>query len=75
VIEKKKSPEGYRLLMYTEWRRRYEDPLSGLDRLLEPTTASLQRLAPERDLEWLIGSLADIASLLEKMTDIPVNAE
>jgi hypothetical protein len=61
-------PEGYRLLMYTEWRRRYEDPSSGLDRLLEPMTASLQRLSPEQDLERLIKSLADIASWLGSAT-------
>lgn len=46
-----REPEGYRIMMYTEWRRRYEDPSSGLDLLLEPTKASLQRLTPERDLE------------------------
>jgi hypothetical protein len=70
-----RGPEGYRLMMYTEWRRRYEDPSSGLDRLLEPTTESLQRLTPERDLGQLIESLADIASLLGRMTAIPVKAE
>lgn len=64
-------PEGIRLLMYTEWRRRYEDPSSGLDRLLEPTTASLQRLSPERDLERLIKSLTEIASWLESTTHLP----
>jgi hypothetical protein len=70
-----RQPEGYRLMMYTEWRRRYEDPSSGLDRLLEPTTASLQRLTPERDLQRLIESLTDIASLLGKMTGMPVKAQ
>jgi hypothetical protein len=60
--------------MYTEWRRRYEDPSSGLDRLLEPTTASLQRLTPEQDLDRLIEALADIASLLGTMTGMPVQA-
>ncbi len=70
-----REPEGYRLMMYTEWRRRYEDPLSGLDRLLEPTIASLQRLTPERDLDQLIESLANIASLLWEMTDMPVTAQ
>jgi hypothetical protein len=61
-------------MMCTEWRRRYEDPSSGLDRLLEPTAASLQRLSPERDLERLIESLADISSLLGNMTGVPVPA-
>ena len=70
-----RGTEGYRLMMYTEWRRRYEDPSSGLDRLLEPTTESLQRLTPERDLGRLIESLAEIAVLLGKMTGIPVKAE
>ncbi len=64
-------PEGYRLLMYTEWRRRYEDPSFGLDRLLGPTRASLQRLSPERDLDQLIESLAKIASRLESAMSIP----
>jgi hypothetical protein len=64
-------PEGYRLLMYTEWRRRYEDPSFGLDRLLGPTRASLQRLSPERDLDQLIESLAKIASRLESAKSIP----
>jgi hypothetical protein len=70
-----RGTEGYRLMMYTEWRRRYEDPSSGLDRLLDPTTESLQRLTPERDLGRLIESLAEIAALLGKMTGIPVKAE
>lgn len=70
-----RGPDGYRLMMYTEWRRRYEDPSSGLDRLLEPTTASLQRLTSERDLEQLIEPLADVASLLGKMTSMPVKAQ
>lgn len=65
-------PEGYRLLMYTEWRRRYEDPSSGLDRLLKPTTASLKSLSPEQDLEGLIKELADIESELKKATSLPV---
>jgi hypothetical protein len=65
-----RRPEGYRLVMYTEWRRRYEDPSSGLDRLLEPTKASLERLTPGRDLERLIESLADIASRLVGATGI-----
>jgi hypothetical protein len=56
--------EGYRLLMYTEWRRRYEDPSSGLDRLLEPTMTSLEALSPEKDLDRLIKSLDGIASEL-----------
>ena len=63
--------EGYRLLMYTEWRRRYEDASSGLDRLLEPTMSSLQDLRPQRDLERLIKSLDDIASWLGKATGVP----
>ena len=67
-----RHPEGYRLLMYTEWRRRYEDPSSGLDRLLEPTTASLQSLSPERDLDQLIKALAGITSELGKATSLPV---
>jgi hypothetical protein len=62
-------------MMYTEWRRRYEDPSSGLVRLLEPTTASLQRLTPERDLARLIDSLADLVSLLGTMTGMPAKAE
>jgi len=66
--------DGYRLLMYTEWRRRYEDPSSGLDQLLEPTTASLQSLVPEQDLDELISALADIASELGKATNLPVKA-
>jgi hypothetical protein len=61
-------------MMYTEWRRRYEDPSSALDRLLEPTVASLQQLTPEQDLGRLIESLADVASLLGKMTGMPVEA-
>jgi hypothetical protein len=70
-----RQSEGYRLMMYTEWRRRYEDPSSGLDRLLEPTTASLQLSTPRQDLERLIVSLADISSLLGKMTGMPVKAQ
>jgi hypothetical protein len=66
-----RRPEGYRVLLYTEWRRRYEDPSLGLDRLLEPTTASLQGLSPERDLEQLIKSLDNIASSLAKATSLP----
>jgi hypothetical protein len=62
----------YRLLMYTEWRRRYEDPSSGLDQLLEPTMASLQQLEPQRDLEGLIKSLAEFAGHLSSATHIPV---
>jgi hypothetical protein len=54
--------DGYRLLMYTEWRQRYEDPSSGLDRLLEPTLTSLRALSPEKDLDRLIQSLGGIAS-------------
>ena len=69
-----RGTEGYRLMMYTEWRRRYEDPSSGLDRLLEPTTESLERLTPERDLGRLIESLAEIAALLGKMTGMPMKA-
>jgi TIR domain len=69
-----REPDGYRLMMYTEWRQRYEDPSSGLDRLLEPATESLQLLSPKRDLEQLIESLADIASLVGEMTGMPAKA-
>jgi hypothetical protein len=57
--------EGYRLLMYTEWRRRYEDPSSGLDQLLDPAMASLRTLGTEGNLDQLIESLEDIASELD----------
>jgi hypothetical protein len=65
-----RSPDGYRLLMYTKWRRRYEDPSSGLDCLLEPTMSSLQDLRPQTDLERLINSIDDIAICLGKETGV-----
>jgi hypothetical protein len=63
------GPEGYRLLTYTEWRRRYEDPSSGLDRLLEPANASLQLLNSEKEIaESLVVPLAEIVSRLQTET-------
>jgi hypothetical protein len=56
--------DGYRLLMYTEWRRRYEDSSSGLDQLLAPTMASLRALSSETDLGRLIQGLDILASEL-----------
>jgi hypothetical protein len=66
-----REPEGYRLLTYTEWRRRYEDPTSGLDRLLAPAKASLHLLNSEKELtEALIEPLTNIVSRLETATGV-----
>ena len=54
--------DSCRLLMYTEWRQRYNDPSAGLSQLLEPTKASLQDLNPQHDLDELSVTLASISS-------------
>jgi hypothetical protein len=57
--------DGYRLLVYSEFRRRYEDP--AWNRLLEPARAALTSLTHQQ-LESLERSLTGVKQRIEAIT-------
>ena len=59
VLERDEA--GFRLLTYTEFRRRYEDPAWNLELLLEPARAAFNALTPKAldSLERSLGALSD----------------
>jgi hypothetical protein len=65
-----RDSDEFRVLVFSEFRRRYEDPGWGLQRLLEPATNAINGLTPDqmRDLKK---SLDDFAQELEPVTRIP----
>ena len=68
-----RDADGFRVLIYSEFRRRYEDPGWGLQRLLAPATDALNALTREqmRELESRLG---EMAARLETATRVPRKA-
>jgi hypothetical protein len=62
--------EAFRLLIYSEFRRRYEDPHWGLERLLAPATDALTTLSPD-EMRALERQFDEIGSQLESATQVP----
>jgi hypothetical protein len=62
--------DGFRVLIYSEFRRRYEDPGWGLQRLLAPATDALNALTKEQMRE-LEGRFGRMAARLETATRVP----
>jgi hypothetical protein len=64
-----REPDGFRVVTYTEFRRRCEDVSWALDRLLETAYAALESLKTnKRKIASLRQSLADIRDHLESVT-------
>lgn len=61
-----RGPDGFRLLIYTEFRRRYTDPAWKLDVLLEPVITALADLA-ERKLTRLRHDLTSVREQLDEV--------
>jgi hypothetical protein len=68
-----RDAEGFRVLIYSEFRRRYEDATWGLQRLLAPATDALDALTDD-EMRELEGRLDEMAALLETVTHVPRQA-
>jgi gas vesicle protein len=65
-----RDPDGFRVLIYSEFRRRYEDPGWGLQRLLAPATDALTGLT-RTQMRELESRLVKMAARLETATGVP----
>jgi hypothetical protein len=65
-----RDADEFRVLTYSEFRQRYEDPKWGLNRLLEPATTALSRLS-RPEMSELERSLSEIVRRLEAVTKVP----
>lgn len=61
---------GFRILIYSEFRRRYDDSTWGLERLLQPATDALTALTPPQ-MKQLEERLERIVAELERVTGVP----
>ena len=68
-----RDADGFRVLIYSEFRRRYEDPGWGLQRLLIPATNAFDALTGEQMRE-LENRFAKMTALLETATHVPRKA-
>lgn len=66
-----RESDGFRILTYTEFRRRYETPEWGLQLLLEPATAAIKALTQTQMLNDLEQGLDQIVERLESVTGVP----
>jgi hypothetical protein len=66
-----RESDEFRVLIFSEFRRRYEDPRWGLKRLLTPAIAALNGLS-KSDMKKLERQLGEIAGTLESVTKVPV---
>jgi hypothetical protein len=62
--------DGFRIATYSEFRQRYADPGSGLDKLLAPAVDAIERL-DETGMIALKGSLDQITEKLGRETGMP----
>jgi hypothetical protein len=62
--------DGFRITTYSEFRQRYADPGSGLDKLLAPAVTAIERL-DETGMIALKGSLDEITEKLGGETGMP----
>lgn len=62
-----RGPDGFRLVTYTEFRRRYDDAQSGLQLYMKPATEALSRQTPEQ-LKKLEQPLAEVSEQLTSVT-------
>ena len=62
-----RDPDGFRLVTYTEFRRRYDDAQSGLQLYMKPATEALSRQTPEQ-LKKLEQPLAEVSEQLTRVT-------
>jgi hypothetical protein len=66
-----RESDEFRVLIFSEFRHRYEDPRWGLKRLLTPATAALNGLS-KAEMKRLEQQLGEIAGKLESVTKVPV---
>jgi hypothetical protein len=69
-----RDSDEFRVLIFSEFRRRYEDPDWGLQRLLEPATNALTALSKEQ-MKKLERSLEEITERLVSITRVPRNEQ
>jgi hypothetical protein len=62
-----RGPDGFQLLIYTEFRQRYDSDQSELQEYLRPVAEALSKLRPEQ-LQMLEQSLADVSRQLGRVT-------
>ena len=65
-----RESDEYRVLIYSEFRRRYEAPEWGLQRLLEPATCAFTALR-EPQMKLLETTLDEMVQQLESVTRVP----
>jgi hypothetical protein len=65
-----RDSDEFRVLIFSEFRRRYEDPNWGLQRLIEPATTALSALSKPQ-MKQLERSLEEVTERLVSVTRVP----